>query len=76
MDKYITSEQCDEILEAQYGNKYRKLLEEYTGIKAKPYTEYQFYDAEGEYIGDSQWMDLDDLLEAAGIKLSEGGAAR
>ena len=76
MDKYITSEQREEILEEQYGNRYRELLKEYTGIKAKPYTEYQFYDADGEYIGDSQWMDIDELMEEAGIKVSDGGAAR
>lgn len=44
-------------------------MEEYTGIEARPYTAYQYYDNCGNYIGDSSDSALEDLLEAACIKV-------
>lgn len=46
-------------------------LERLTGIKAKPYTGYSYYDASGNYVGDSNDIDLDTekLLVSAYIKV-------
>ena len=44
-------------------------LEAMTGITARPYTAYSYYDAAGNYIGDSSDKTLYDLLEAAYIEV-------
>ena len=49
------------------------LLKEYTGIEAKPYTAYDFYDMAGDYIGDSRDYSFKDLLRNAYIDVVENG---
>lgn len=40
------------------------------GIFVKPYTAYQFYDCEGgNFIGDLNWDDVDDILRRAEIEV-------
>lgn len=48
---------------------YRERLHEYTGIKAKPYVSYQYYDKNGDYVGDSNKDSLDDILEAVQVEV-------
>lgn len=50
-------------------DEYHKRLEEHTGIKARPYTGYSYYDAAGNYIGDSSNSSTLDLLDAAYIRV-------
>lgn len=72
----ITREQLDEIQEAYSLNDRETayaLLKEYAGIEAKPYTAWDFYDAVGNYIGDSENYSFRDLLENAYIKVVEKG---
>lgn len=50
----ITEEQLKELEEARsYGTRqeFHELLEEYTGIVAKPYTAYQYFDDADNYVG-------------------------
>ena len=78
MDNTITKEQLAEIEDAlscsdretAYG-----LLEEYTGIKAKPYTAWAFYDDADNWVGDSDNYTINDLLDNAYIKIVEEGGA-
>ena len=51
----------------------RKKLEEYTGIEARSYTAYQFFDAAGDFIGNSDEIALEELLEKAGIEVTDDG---
>lgn len=69
MDK-ITIKQYDELYAERHDAKeFNKLLEEYTGIIAKPYTGYQYFDGAGNYIGDSDNYSVHELLENAYIKI-------
>ena len=76
MNDTITQEQLEEIEDAlscsdretAYG-----LLEEYTGIKAKPYTAWAFYDAADNWVGDSDNYTIRDLIDNAYIKIVEKG---
>ena len=72
MADQITRKQFKELQEAyeclgdqQFADK----LEEYTGITRKPYTAYSYYDAAGDYIGDSEDFDLFDVITNAGIDI-------
>ena len=47
------------------------LLEQITGITAKHYTGYSYYDSSGDYIGDSNDFSLRDLLNSAHIEIVE-----
>ena len=70
----ITKAQLEEIEEARlWGDKKDAyaLLEEYTGIKAKPYIVYSFYDEADNYIGDDENYTIRDLLENAYIDVIE-----
>ena len=75
MTEKITAEQLREIEDAViFGTKeYHKRLEEYTGIKAMPYTGYSYYDSAGNYIGDSADSGVMDLLRAAYIEVEKEG---
>lgn len=50
---------------------FHKMLEEMTGITAKRYVAYQYYDADGVYIGDSNNSTIRDLLNNAYIKIED-----
>lgn len=53
---------------------YRKLLREYMGIKARAYTAYNYYDENGDFIGNSEDYDLGQLMEAAGVEVRDDGS--
>ena len=76
MYKTITREQLEEIEDAigcfDKGAAYA-LLKEYTGIEARPYTAFVFYDEADNWVGDSDNYDIGDLLENAGIRVVEEG---
>lgn len=74
MAEYITEQQRQELEDSTaYGmNEFHRLLEEYTGIEARPYRAYQYFDNCGNYIGDSHNSGLSDLLEAAYVKVVAG----
>lgn len=66
----ITKEQYRELLHDELYDyeEFMCKLEKYTGIEARARSAYQFYDAAGDYIGDSE-DDLDALLEAAYVEV-------
>lgn len=71
----ITTAQYNELSNANfiYGTEaFHKLLEEYTGIEAKPYTVYAYYDAAGNYVGCNENDDLDSILQSAYISVLTG----
>lgn len=66
----ITKEQYRELKNAElcdYGE-FMRLLETYTGIEARPCRSYQFFDAAGDYVGNSS-HDVDRLLEVAYVEV-------
>lgn len=50
---------------------FNKLLEQMTGITAKRYVGYQYFDSSGNYIGDSDNFTIRDLLSNAFIKIED-----
>ena len=74
LNNAITNDQLDELEEMlSIGDRksFNELLEEYTGIEAKRYTAYQYYDCAGNYVGDSDNYDVREILENAYIKIEE-----
>ena len=73
MAEYITKNQLLELEEAQlFGiQQFHKLLKEYTGIVAKSYTAYSYYDNDGNYIGDGENSSLQDLLNEAYVEVRD-----
>lgn len=69
MAKKITREQLEELEYAIDFAEYLKLLNRYTGIEAVPYTAHQFFDEDGNYIGDSNESSTMELLKAAYIEV-------
>ena len=67
----ITRKQFLEIRDAYVldNEMYHKKLEEITGITARPYTAFSYYDSAGDYIGSSEDSRLYDLLNAAYIEV-------
>ena len=50
---------------------FNKMLEQITGITAKRYAGYSYYDSHGNYIGDSNNCSVRDLLNSAYIEIGE-----
>ena len=69
----ITLEQLEELKETLFVDRidFNALLEEYTGIVAKPYTAFVYYDSCGNWVGDSDNYDVRDILENAYITVKE-----
>lgn len=75
MADFITKAQHEELEDSyMFGDteEFHRLLEKYTGIEARSYTAYRYYDENGNYIGDSNESDLDELLEAAYVEVRDG----
>ena len=74
MAEYITNAQLKELEnEAIMGDDaYHKLMLEYTGIEARPYTAYLCYDVDGNYVGNSEESTIYDLLKAAYVEVEDG----
>lgn len=75
MANTITREQYEQLEEAEFFDRdeYHKLLKKYTGIVAKPYTGYSYYDSAGNYIGDSNCDDVRGFLRSAYIEVIDNG---
>ncbi|MBQ9744485.1 MAG: hypothetical protein IJW19_05100 [Clostridia bacterium] len=74
MNREITREQLEKIEDKLYfGDRQGAyaLLKEYTGIEARPYTAWSFYDECDNYVGDSDNCSIKDLLKNAYIDVIE-----
>ena len=75
MINFINKDQYDLLIETKIwdGNEdFHELLEHYTGIEAKAYTGYSYYDSNGNYLGDSNDVSsIRDLLNRACIRIGE-----
>lgn len=74
MQNEITKEQLEkleDVLSFDGRIPFNHLLEELTGIEARPYTAYQYYDGAGNFVGDSDNKDVRELLESAYISVKE-----
>lgn len=69
----ITAEQLEELESVEHFefDEFHKLLEEYTGITAEPCRVFAYYDSGGNYLGDSTYCDVRDLLANAYIKVEQ-----
>ena len=70
----ISKKQYEELCESKCydGNEdFHELLEQYTGIVARPYTGYSYYDEAENYIGDSSSDSVRDLLNSAYIEIED-----
>lgn len=68
----INKEQYDLLCESKFWDgkeDFNELLEQITGITAKRYTGYSYYDSSGNYIGDSNDFSIRDLLNGAYIEI-------
>ena len=74
MNRSITKAQRAELEEAcTLGvEEAHDLLRKYTGIEARPYTAYLYYDEDGDFVGSSDDDGLDDLLEKANVEVLDG----
>lgn len=61
----ITQEQYEKLNSATNKKDFHKMLEEYTGITAKPCLFNVYYDTMGNYVGNSQYDSLDKILSNA-----------
>ena len=50
-------------------DEFPRALKDHTGIVAKPYTAFQYYYENGDYIGDSDYYSIEDVLKEAGIEV-------
>ena len=68
---FITIEQLEELREAESISRldFNGLLEDYTGIKAKPYTAFYYEDSAGNWVGDSDNDEVNDILQRAYIEV-------
>lgn len=71
----ITAEQYEELVyeEGFDSSEFHKLLEKYTGITVRPCMVFGYYDSAGNYLGDSTYCDVTDLLANAYIKVVKEG---
>lgn len=69
----ITKQQYDELQDAYDFDEQQfvEKLEEYTGITRHSYTAYSYYSESGNYIGDSNDFDLDDILRKAYVEVEQ-----
>lgn len=74
MNRSITKAQRAELEEAcTFGvEDAHDLLRKYTGVEARPYTAYLYYDENGNFVGSSDDDGLDDLLEKANVEVRHG----
>lgn len=50
-----------------------EILEEYTGLQAKPARMFLVYDSAGDYVGNTHNDTIGDILRKAGIEVTEDG---
>ena len=54
-------------------DEFPRALKDCTGIVAKPYTAFQYYYENGDYIGDSDYYSIEDVLKEVGIEVADDG---
>lgn len=70
----ITKEQYQALCEAKCWSddrEFHELLKNITGIEAKRFTGYQYFDSSGNYLGDSSDCSVKDLLDSVYIQVGE-----
>ena len=70
----INKDQYEALCESHYLDSkedFHELLEDITGITAKRYTGYSYYDSSENYIGDSNDVCVRDLLDKAYIEFED-----
>ena len=70
----ISKEQYEELCQSEVFDgreEFNKMLAQITGITAKPYVSYSYYDGAGNYVGDSDRNILIDLLKNAYIEIGD-----
>lgn len=75
MTDFITKVQYDELENLEMlgdTDEFNELLKKYAGITARPYTAYLYYDTTGDYVGDSNVNNLDELLRTAYVEVRDG----
>lgn len=68
----ISKERFEELCNSEMWDtieEFHSMLEEFTGITAKSYVAYQYFDSTGKYIGNSNEDTVKDLLNNAYIKI-------
>lgn len=71
----ISKERYEELCESKFWDSdddFHRMLEEITGITAKRYTGYQYFDSYDNYVGDSNDDTVRDLLHNAYIEIESG----
>lgn len=71
----ISKEQYEELCESKFWDSdddFHRMLEEITGITAKRYVGYQYFDNYDNYVGDSNDDTVRDLLHNAYIEIESG----
>lgn len=63
--------QLEDTLSFDGRKEFNILLEDLTEIEARPYTAYQYYDGAGNYVGDSNDSDVQEILRHAYISVKE-----
>ena len=71
----ISNKQYEELQEAYEldDQLFLEKLEEYTGIESKSYIARNYYDCHGNYVGCSEYFDLDAVLENAYVEVVAHG---
>ena len=70
----ITNEQYEELVESRIWDSkedFHKMLKEVTGIEAREYAGYSYFDSVGNFIGDSNEVCVRDLLNGAYIEVED-----
>lgn len=72
MRNEITRQQLEDLDDARLFGRmedFNRLLKEYTGIEARPYMAYKYFDSADNYVGDSDDDDIIEILYRADIKI-------
>ena len=71
----LTKQEADDLSEVLTWDEdsFPEILEEHTGLQAKPARMFLVFDAAGDYVGNTQDDTVNDILRKAGIEVIEGG---
>lgn len=71
----LTSQETDDLSEVLTWDEdsFPEILEEYTGLQAKPARMFLVFDRAGDYVGNTHYDTIGDILRKAGIEVTEDG---
>ena len=71
----LTSQEADDLSEVLTWDEesFPEILEEYTGLQAKPARMFLVFDQAGDYVGNTHNDMISDILRRAGIEVTEDG---